>query len=117
MSEQTQMRFDWVDWQPVTQPENAGETIDEQFQAFHRANPHIYRILRALAMDYRRAGHDHCGIKMLYEVLRYQSGIYTRGDAYKLNNNYTSRYARLLMKQEPELAGFFETRELAETAE
>ena len=29
---------------------------------------------------------------------------------FKLNNNYRSFYSRLLMEQEPELAGYFETR-------
>lgn len=32
------------------------------------------------------------------------------GDEYKLNNDYRAFYARLLMANEPELAGFFETR-------
>ena len=31
--------------------------------------------------------------------------------AFKLNNNFTAHYARLLMAQEPDLEGFFETRE------
>ena len=103
-----QLAFDFA---PIVQPDERGETIEERFRAFHDANPHVYRLLRALALDYKRAGHRHCGMKMLYEVLRYRSGIYTQGEPYKLNNNYTALYARLLMEREPELAGFFEIRE------
>jgi len=33
-------------------------------------------------------------------------------DGWKLNNNYTSRYARLVMDECPDLDGFFNTREL-----
>jgi hypothetical protein len=36
----------------------------------------------------------------------------TVGDDFKLNNNYHSRYARLIMEREPGLDGFFETRGL-----
>jgi len=110
VSGQQQLGFDWL---PVV-PVEAGKNIEEDFRAFHKANPHIYRILRKMALEYKRAGNEHCGIKMLWEALRYNSGIRTRGDAYKLNNNYTAHYARLLMDQERELRGFFETRERAD---
>jgi len=106
--EATQISFDFL---PLVEPDDTGETIEEQFKAFHAANPHIYRLLRALALNYKRAGHNRCGIKMLYEVLRYKSGLYTFGDPYKLNNNFTALYARLLMQREPLLEGFFEVRE------
>ena len=49
----------------------------------------------------------------LFEELRY---AYEETDHdpkdYKLNNDYASRYARLIMKTEPRLAGHFELREL-----
>jgi hypothetical protein len=40
--------------------------------------------------------------------------LQTSGDEdYKLNNNFTSRYARLLMQHNADLAGFFEIRAMA----
>lgn len=86
-----------------------GLTLEQRFAAFHEANPHVYAHLRRLALDARRRGRQ-VGIKMLYEVLRWQYAMQTSGDDFKLNNSYTSFYARLLMEQEPELAGYFETR-------
>ena len=84
-----------------------------RFEWFHESNPHVYRNLRALALGMRRQrGKKRVGIKMLYEVLRYQYDIQTTGQEFKLNNNYTAYYARLLMAQEPELAGLFEVREI-----
>jgi hypothetical protein len=113
MQNATQLRLDQVDreFPPLQDPGDEAETIEARFRAFHEANPHVYGLLRALALDYLRAGHDRCGIKMLYEVLRYQSGIYTKtNEPYQLNNDFTALYARLLMEQEPVLDGFFETR-------
>jgi hypothetical protein len=86
-------------------------TIDEAFARFHEDNPHVYDELRMLALRARRRGATKIGIGMLFEVLRWRQTLRTDGDAYKLNNNYRSRYARMLMA-EPELAGCFETRGL-----
>jgi hypothetical protein len=84
-----------------------------RFEWFPQNNPHVYRNLRALALGMKRQrGKKRVGIKMLYEVLRYQYDIQTTGQEFKLNNNYTAYYARLLMAQEPELAGLFEVREI-----
>lgn len=88
-------------------------SIEERFERFHADNPHVYENLKLLALQLkRREGKRKVGMKMLFEVLRYEYRLQTRGDKFKLNNDYTSRYARLMMKQEPELANFFYTREL-----
>jgi hypothetical protein len=90
---------------------NRERSIDERFQRFHEANPQVYDELLKLALRARRAGARRIGVKMLFEVLRWRHTLRTQGDDFKLNNNYHSRYARLLM-QEPELRGCFETRTL-----
>ena len=97
---------------PTHTPNHArGATLEEQFAAFHSANPHVYQALRRLAVQMVRRGHRRIGIKMLFEVLRWQYAMQTIDDSdFKLNNSYTSFYARLLMEREPELAGYFETR-------
>lgn len=110
--EAEQLRFDWLPLVPVKRR----GSIQEQFEEFHRLNPHVYRLLRRMAREYRDAGNRHCGMKALWETLRFNSGVQTRGNGYKLDNNFTSRYARLLMEQEPDLAGFFETRETVEVS-
>jgi hypothetical protein len=86
--------------------------LDRDFAAFHAKNPQVYNRLVALAKVAKRNGRTQLGIKMLYEVLRWEIFITTTGDDYRLNNNWPSRYARLIMEQEPGLAGIFELREL-----
>ena len=50
---------------------------------------------------------------MLFEVIRWQwSRETTASDGFRLNNSLTSRFARLIMEQEPDLEGFFDVREL-----
>ena len=85
-------------------------TIEMQARAFHAENPHVAIALMELAEALRKRGHNQYGIAGLFEVLRYRHSLETRGDEFKLNNNFRAFYARLLMRQYPWLDGFFETR-------
>jgi len=88
------------------------DPIDTAFFDFHRDHPEVYEALRNLAFEWKAAGHDRIGIATLYEVLRWQRGLagLVDDDGFRLNNNFRSRYARLLMSNEPELVGMFDTR-------
>jgi hypothetical protein len=86
--------------------------IETKFIEFHHANPHVYDALVRMARQWKSAGHPTCSIKMLFEVLRWQVGITTSGDDFTLNNSYTSRYARLIAANEPDLADLFQMRQL-----
>lgn len=98
---------------PLVQPEVPKDaTIRQRFEAFHKANPHVYGHLVRLALDIRQRGHDKWGIANLFEVLRWESALYTTGDPYRLNNNFRAWYARILMADNSELEGFFEVRKL-----
>ena len=88
--------------------------LDREFSEFHRANPHVYRRLVDMARQAVRAGRRKIGIGMLFEVLRWEHAISTVGDEFRLNNNHRSRYARMLMRLEQDLAGLFDVRELAD---
>ena len=86
---------------------------EAQFREFHHANPHVYTELKELCVKVRRAGVRRFGIRTVWERLRWKAQFETSrlSAEYKLNNNYTRFYARLLMDQEPELEGLFETRD------
>ena len=97
----------------VVEPDYRREmTISERFEAFHEANPHVARLLAAMALALRAQGRTRYGIKALVEALRYQDAVQTRGDDFRTNSDFTAHYARLLMREHPELEGFFETREI-----
>ena len=87
-------------------------TIQERFLAFHEANPDVYNYLREFALVAKHSGYNHYSISSLFERLRWHYSIELRTEDFSLNNSYRSRYARLLMEKEPELRGFFHTREL-----
>lgn len=97
---------------PTVEPTvRKGATLQERFLAFHEANPHVYRALRQIALNLKRAGHERYSIKGLFEVLRFDYSLRTGSDdGFKLNNNLSALYARKLMREEPELRHFFEVR-------
>jgi hypothetical protein len=87
-------------------------TIDARFKLFHLDNQHIYRELHRRALALVDRGVEHFGIALLWESMRYDAAIRSEGNAYKLNNDFRSRYARMLLAREPRLVGRLETREL-----
>lgn len=87
------------------------DQLERQFREFHQANPHVFDRLRQMAHAARRRGHRRIGMKMLFEVIRWEHMLKTEDPhGFKLNNNYTAFYARLLMQRDPTLDGMFETR-------
>ena len=87
-------------------------TPEERFEAFHAAHPEVYRELRRRAFLLQQRGWKRYSIKGIWEVMRFDFAMSwgRPSGGFKLNNNYTAYYARLLMEREPELEGFFETR-------
>lgn len=107
-----------LDLAPLVTPDYAPElTLSERFELFHAANPHVADALETLAAQWLAAGHRKVGMKALVERLRWESGISTVGDAYRINNSHVAFYARLLLDRRPEWADAIETRTaLADTS-
>lgn len=82
---------------------------ETKFEDYHRDNPDVYEALKKFALQAKRSGRTRLGIAMLYERVRWFTTIETSG-TFKVGNTWRAYYARKLMKEEPELAGFFETR-------
>ena len=89
------------------------DAIKARWLEFHEEHPEVYDHLVSLARARRRAGYGRGSIKQLWEILRWDIEVGTVGtdpDDYAFNNNYTALYAREIMRCEPDLRGFFETR-------
>lgn len=88
-------------------------TIQQRFEKFHQDNPAIYELIMRFTKEAQRRGFKNYSIKGIFERVRWHMNIETDSkDEFKLNNNYTSRYVRLIEQKHPELSGFFRTREL-----
>ena len=86
--------------------------LDEtKFDAFHAANPKVYTTLVRLAREWvAKTGRHKVGIGALYEVARWEIALATTDADFKIDNSHRAFYSRLIMAQEPDLAGLFDLR-------
>jgi hypothetical protein len=84
-------------------------TLENKFEIFHTSKPYVYDMLVELARKMKtKKTMRQWSIYAAYELVRYQWNPHTRTfDDYKLPNEFRPLYSRLIMKQEPDLAGFF----------
>lgn len=82
-----------------------------QFLKYHSARPEVYHQIVKFAREAKAAGFKTYSIWAVGNRVRwhYQFEKLT-GEKFKIKNDYFSRYARLVMAQEPDLAGFFTTK-------
>lgn len=89
-----------------------GLSLEERFAQFRDRNPWVEQTLVRLARDLKARGAERVGMKMLFEVLRWQWARTTIDphSEWSLNNSYTALFSRHLMESYPDLDGLFETR-------
>lgn len=91
----------------------ADRRLDERFAEFHALHPEVYvELVKRTREALAAAPGRRVGIRMVWERMRWHFHVNGGLDGFKLNDGLTSRYSRLIMAQEPDLAGVFETREL-----
>lgn len=82
---------------------------ERQFWAFHLKNPQVYRTIVRIGNSLLEH-QNKLSIKHIFEVARYTLFIESKSK-FKLNNNYTAFYARLLWEQEPGFEKAFKFRQ------
>lgn len=87
-------------------------TLAQKFEQYHKDNPHVYKLFLKYAKQVKSLGFDRFSSKAIFERLRWHLSFETKDydSAFKINNNYTSFYARKVMSEYPEFINFFETR-------
>lgn len=77
---------------------------------WHKANPEVYELFKKYTFEAIAAGHEHYGAKGIIERIRWHTSVETKGDAFKINNNWAPFYARLFMLHHPDHDEFFRLR-------
>ena len=85
--------------------------VSNPFLKYHAENPHIWQAFEMFALKVVNSGRKRIGTAMIYERMRWYSLFESKGDEYKINNNYKADYARLFNEKYPQYQGFFPTRE------
>jgi len=98
------------------------DSIQREFLDFHASNPHVYKFLVHYSMqavrEMRKRGiaSPQYSISAVIERVRWHVNFEVKGyQDFKINNDYRSRYARLIMKTVPKLRGVFNLRKIKST--
>lgn len=98
---------------PAASTEAPDDPIQCKFLDYHHAHPEVYEELARLSAYAFSHGQRHLGVKLLIERLRWTMHIEKGDEEFKINNVFSSRYARLLLENENLPDDFFELRVLA----
>lgn len=90
-----------------------GKSIDEAFVEFHAKNPQVYHYFKKFVNDVLARGKKITSSKLIINRIRWEIWIESTGtEEFKINDAFTSRYARLYAKEYPKYEDIFKFREL-----
>jgi hypothetical protein len=82
------------------------------FRHYQNKNPMVWEQFKATTFEAIKRGFKTYGSKGIFEIMRWTQKGNIKEDGFKLNNNYTSDYARKFMLEYPQHKGFFKVRQL-----
>ena len=92
--------------------EFTGNTIQEKFEQFHNTNPMVFSLFKLQVQKAISKGKKKLSAKTILGYIRWEIALQTSGDDFKINDAFTSRYARKYVSQFPEHKDIFEFRSL-----
>jgi hypothetical protein len=98
-----------LDWTPPPQGSAAARVAAARFAEYDRANPRIWTLFVGFTFEKIEAGHEHFSADAVLHRIRWESPVHG-GDEFKVNNNFSSWYARKFAHAYPAHASFFRQR-------
>jgi len=80
------------------------------FERFHAENPRVFELFARFTMQVIRRGFKHYSADAIVHRIRWETGVETHGDTFKINDHWVCCYARLFEREYPEHQGFFRNR-------
>lgn len=90
-------------------------SIQERFEIWIQANPHVFELFRQFALQARAAGRKRYSADAIAHRLRWHINVEMQpveGEEWRINDHFTSRLARRLVQVDPSFDGFFTLRDL-----
>jgi len=87
--------------------------LRDAFERFDADNPKVWELFVRFTKQLIARGFKHYSADAVLHRVRWETAVETTGDAFKVNNNFVSGYARKFEREYPEHAGFFRMRQSA----
>lgn len=91
---------------------NIDPNLLKKFKRFHQANPHVYREFKSKARQIKNTGRSKYSGWVIVNAIRWEYDVRTRGEVFRINNDFIALYVRLLIYHQPEFRDFFEMRSM-----
>lgn len=105
-----------------TYAQATGSSIQDAFEKFHASNPDVFLLIVREADRAVRNGKKRFSVKQIIGYLRWEIFLQTKEDTlfevkgeikkYKIGDQYTSRYSRMLLDKFPRFKDYIEQRTL-----
>lgn len=91
----------------------SADAIQRAFEVFDADHPEVWTLFRRLAAEVRGRGWTRYSADALLHRIRWHYHVEQGDAAFKINDHFSSRYARKLVEADPSYADFFELRRLS----
>ena len=98
-------------YEHITTEEDAlDKPLLAKWKRWHKENPEFYELFSRFTKEAISKGHRNLSAWLIVNRIRWETSIVTRGDDYKIRNDFIALYSRLFMAENPQYAGFFRTK-------
>jgi hypothetical protein len=84
----------------------------KRWLAFDKANPCVYDRFLDLSFQVYKLGYRKYSAWTVLTAIRFQMDLTTKGEEFKINNDYVALYARKFIQQYPFMVDFFVLRQM-----
>lgn len=86
--------------------------LGRMWLTWHRTNPEFFTLFEQFTAEALRRGHKKLSGWLIANRVRWETSIVTRGNDYKISNDFIALFARLYMVRNPQYVGFFRTKRM-----
>lgn len=92
---------------------NEKQTLTERFERYHRDNPQVYYFFKRFTFEVIITGKTKISHWLIINRIRWETEVEINTiEPFRISNDFIALYARLFMKEHPQYAGIFNTKEM-----
>ena len=92
--------------------DDARECFRTRLGNVHNRNPQFFTLFERFTNEAISRGHNNLSGWLIANRVRWETNIVTRGNEYKIKNDFIALFARLFMVRHQQYIGFFRTKRM-----
>ena len=85
-------------------------SLIERFQRWDENNPEVYELFKRFTFEAIAAGRKKSSAWLIVNRIRWETSVVTKGEDFKISNDFIALYSRKFMNDFTNHAGFFVTK-------